>query len=270
MDVETIKLHLYRYGFVENYFLWKYQGKKNVTDEMSSSDDLHGGSQPESGYENPYRQMVLDAVGPNFGPGLSWKSYNNTEPESSNFYEPSMEAEPNPSMEEEPNPSMDEEPNLECQRFYDLLQAADAKLYPGSSLSQLVVVFRMLNIKMENTLSQRGYNQMIQLLKEALREDNTILDNYYETKKLVRSLGLPVKKIDCCNSGCMLYWVKMRTSHLASFVATRGRKYSSWTVIVTPYNLPPGMCIKEAYMFLTVIVQGPNNPKQKMMFIYNL
>ncbi|OIT21138.1 hypothetical protein A4A49_55622, partial [Nicotiana attenuata] len=120
---------------------------------MSSSGDLHGGTHPESGYENPYRQMILDAAGPNFGHGLSWQSYNNTEPESSHSYEPSMEAEPNPSMEAEPNPSMEEEPNLECQRFYDLLQAADAKLYPGSSLSQLAVVSRMLNIKMENTLS---------------------------------------------------------------------------------------------------------------------
>nr|XP_009763780.1 PREDICTED: uncharacterized protein LOC104215634 [Nicotiana sylvestris]XP_009763781.1 PREDICTED: uncharacterized protein LOC104215634 [Nicotiana sylvestris] len=165
---------------------------------MSSSGDLHGGTQPESEYENPYQKMVLDAAGPNFGHGLSWQSYNNIELESSHSYEPSME--------EEPNPSMEEEPNLECQRFYDLLQAADANLYPGSSLAQLAVVSRMLNIKMENTLSQRCYNQMMQLLKEALTEDNTMLDNYYETKKLVRSLGLLVKKIDCCNYGCMLYW----------------------------------------------------------------
>nr|XP_018623102.1 uncharacterized protein LOC104086815 isoform X2 [Nicotiana tomentosiformis] len=114
MNVETVKLHLYQYGFIENYFLWKYQGETNMTGEMSSSGDLYGGSQPESGYENPYRQMVLDAIGPNFVHGLSWQSYNNTEPESSHSYEPSMEEEHNPSMEEEPNPSMEEELNLEC------------------------------------------------------------------------------------------------------------------------------------------------------------
>ena len=54
-------------------------------------------------------------------------------------------------------------------------------------------------------MSERGYNQMMQLLKEALPEDNTDLDSFYRTKKLVRSLGLPVEKIDCCESGCMLY-----------------------------------------------------------------
>ncbi|XP_075094131.1 uncharacterized protein LOC142161730 [Nicotiana tabacum] len=211
---------------------------------------------------------------------------------------------------------------------------------------------------MENTLSQRGYDQMIQLLKEALPEDNIMLESYYQTKKLVRSLGLPVEKIDCCNSGCMLYWGddedltsckfcgyefkcrvgsrkrklvpykkmyyfpliprlrRLYASHTTvgdmrwhhehiqeegvmrhpsdseawkhfnenhSFFAAEprnvrlglctngfqpfgqlGRKYSSWPVIVTPYNLPPWMCMKEAYMFLTVIVPGPTNPKQKI------
>ncbi|XP_060177806.1 uncharacterized protein LOC132607740 [Lycium barbarum] len=351
IDVEIIEYHLFNFGFVEDYFVWEYQGEKDVIGEIASGNDLHGGSQPESGFDNPYRQMVLDAAGPNFGQGSSWQSYSNIEVDSSHPYEHSMEEEPNSSMEEEPNP--------ESQRFYNLLQAADEKLYPGSFLSQLAVVSRMLNIKMENTLSQRGYNQMIQLLKEALPEDNKVLDSYYQTKKLVRSLGLPVEKIDCCDSRCMLYWgddehltsckfcgnqrykhrvgsrkrklvpykkmyyfpliprlKKLYASHATaadmrwhhehtqedwvmhhpsdseawknfnethSFFAAEprnvrlglctdgfqpfsqsGRKYSSWPVIVTPYNLPPGMCMKEAYMFLTVIVPGPNNPKHKI------
>ncbi|XP_019239593.1 PREDICTED: uncharacterized protein LOC109219589 [Nicotiana attenuata] len=134
--------------------------------------------------------MILDIAGPNIIQGSTWQSDSNVEPESSHPNEPSMEEEPNP----------------ESQKFYDLLQAADAELYPGSSLSQLEVVSRMLNIKMENSLSQRGYDQMMQLFKDVLPKDNIVLDNYYQTKKLVRSLGLPVKKIDCCNSGCMLYW----------------------------------------------------------------
>ena len=41
-----------------------------------------------------------------------------------------------------------------------------------------------------------------------------------------------------------------------------GQQYSSWPIILIPYNLPPWMCMKEAYMFLTVIVSGPKNPKQ--------
>ena len=43
-----------------------------------------------------------------------------------------------------------------------------------------------------------------------------------------------------------------------------GQQYSSWPVIVTPYNLPPWLCMKEEYMFLSVIVPGPKNPKDKL------
>ena len=41
-----------------------------------------------------------------------------------------------------------------------------------------------------------------------------------------------------------------------------GSKYSSWPIIVTPYNLPPWMCMKNPYMFLTVVVPGPDDPTQ--------
>ena len=43
-----------------------------------------------------------------------------------------------------------------------------------------------------------------------------------------------------------------------------GQQYSSWPVIVTPYNLPPWMCMKDEYMFLSIIVPGPRNPKEKL------
>ena len=41
-----------------------------------------------------------------------------------------------------------------------------------------------------------------------------------------------------------------------------GSKYSSWPIIVTPYNLPSWMCMKTPYMFLTVVVPGPDDPTQ--------
>ena len=42
------------------------------------------------------------------------------------------------------------------------------------------------------------------------------------------------------------------------------QQYSSWPIIVTPYNLPPWMFMKETYLFLSIIVPGPNNPKNKI------
>ncbi|KAL0369910.1 UNVERIFIED_CONTAM: hypothetical protein Sangu_0309100 [Sesamum angustifolium] len=36
--------------------------------------------------------------------------------------------------------------------------------------------------------------------------DHSFPLNYYNMKKLIKALGLPMKKIDACKNGCMLYW----------------------------------------------------------------
>ncbi|KAL0387661.1 UNVERIFIED_CONTAM: hypothetical protein Sradi_2647900 [Sesamum radiatum] len=41
-----------------------------------------------------------------------------------------------------------------------------------------------------------------------------------------------------------------------------GKSYSCWPVIIMPYNLPPRMCMKPEYMFLSLIIPGPANPKR--------
>jgi len=39
------------------------------------------------------------------------------------------------------------------------------------------------------------------------------------------------------------------------------RNQSLWPVILTPYNLPPGMCMNTEYLFLTILNSGPNHPR---------
>jgi hypothetical protein len=36
--------------------------------------------------------------------------------------------------------------------------------------------------------------------------------------------------------------------------------YSCWSVFAIPYNLPPALCMKYEYMFLCLIVPGPDHP----------
>ena len=43
-----------------------------------------------------------------------------------------------------------------------------------------------------------------------------------------------------------------------------GQQYSSWPVILMVYNLPPWLCMKETSIFLTMLVPGLRNPKQKL------
>ena len=40
--------------------------------------------------------------------------------------------------------------------------------------------------------------------------------------------------------------------------------YSCWPIIITPYNLPPDLCMTDPFMFLTAIIPGPHNPKARI------
>ena len=42
-------------------------------------------------------------------------------------------------------------------------------------------------------------------MKELLSDDNVMTDSFYETKKIVKVIGLPVYKIHTCLNGCMIY-----------------------------------------------------------------
>ncbi|XP_052734056.1 uncharacterized protein LOC128196612 [Vigna angularis] len=48
------------------------------------------------------------------------------------------------------------------------------------------------------------------------------------------------------------------------YVQASSIPYSCWPVIVTPYNLPPEMCMSKPYMFLTCLIPGPFNPKVRI------
>jgi hypothetical protein len=40
--------------------------------------------------------------------------------------------------------------------------------------------------------------------------------------------------------------------------------YSCWPVILTAYNLPPGMCMRPEFMFLSTVIPGRSSPGQNI------
>ena len=252
----------------------------------------------------------------------------------------------------------EEQPNIEAQQLYNLIDAANEQLWTGcETMTQLSAMARLMTIKADHRLSERAYDDVLHLWKDSLPVENRLPNNFYETKRFMQGLGLPVEKIDCCTSNCMLFWgddvelqfckfcgeqryqenegtatrklrprkqmyyfpLKPRLQRLFASESTavhmrwhaehvveegvmqhcsdalawkhfnetnpnfssetrnvrlglctdgfqpfgmHGKQFSSWPVIVTPYNLPPSMCLKKEVMFLTVIVPGPKNPSQ--------
>ncbi|XP_039122129.1 uncharacterized protein LOC120258759 [Dioscorea cayenensis subsp. rotundata] len=173
-DENTVRYHLMKYGFVSYYYQWIHHGEPS-----EPYIDIHGeqGVTPKATSAGPssynmYEQMVIDAAGLDFSPTY-----------------------------------MDEPPNAAAKKLFDMLRAANQELWPGcENHSQLSAVARMLNMKAEHHLSERCFNDFCQFLKEILPSDNAIPSNFYNTKKLVQGLGLPVEKIHCCLNGCMIYW----------------------------------------------------------------
>ncbi|KAL0377219.1 UNVERIFIED_CONTAM: hypothetical protein Scaly_0839500 [Sesamum calycinum] len=97
-----------------------------------------------------------------------------------------------------------------------------------------------------------------------LPSDHTLSGDYYNTKKLVKDLTLPVDLEYCKFCGDE----ESRNVRLSfcteGFVphGQYGRTYSCWPVIITLYNLPPGMCKSSEYMFLTMVIPDLSNPKR--------
>ena len=102
----------------------------------------------------------------------------------------------------------EETPNIATWKLYDMLRASEQEVWRGNLYghSQLSAVARLLNLKAEHHFSERCYDDLCQFIHEMISEDNVMTDNFYDTKKLIQGLGLPVEKIHGCNNGCMIYW----------------------------------------------------------------
>ncbi|KAL9407317.1 hypothetical protein Peur_004289 [Populus x canadensis] len=244
-------MHLLTKGFMEDYLCWYAHGELFVPDERmeeqvvgstSSASNMH-----EVGNENsnPYRNMVMDAMRMSEG----------------NVRE---------------CPIVEEEPNADAARFFDLLRDSDEPLWDGcTNHSKLSAVAQVFTIKSDHGLSEAGYDKIIEWARSILPEGNRLKENFYAAKSMMKPLGLGYQKIDICPNFCMLYYLEnaemtecMTCGHSRYKPRTDGfnpfgsfaAPYFCWPVILTVYNLPPGMCMRPEFMFLSMVIPGPSSP----------
>jgi hypothetical protein len=55
------------------------------------------------------------------------------------------------------------------------------------------------------SLSDKGFEKLLKIVKEMLPKDNKLPASTYEAKKIVCPLGLEVQKIHACPNDCILY-----------------------------------------------------------------
>ena len=80
-------------------------------------------------------------------------------------------------------------------------------LYPYCKQGQnkLGTTLELLQWKASNSLSDKGFEELLKLIKNLLPEGNTLPETTYEAKKVVCPLELYAEKIHACPNNCILY-----------------------------------------------------------------
>ncbi|XP_073309702.1 uncharacterized protein [Primulina huaijiensis] len=96
----------------------------------------------------------------------------------------------------------------EAEKFYKLIDDSQKELYSGcKKFSKLSFIIRLLHLKCLGKITNKIFNMLLDLLREAF--PNAMKDlpkSYYEAEKLMKQLGLGYEKIDACPNDCTLYW----------------------------------------------------------------
>ena len=148
----------------------------------------HGESTPTSSSPrtlNPMEQMVHDVAGPSF----DWNAT--------------------------------EEPNPEAARFFEVLRESERPLWNGfrdTKSSVMSIVSMLLSIKSECEVTKEAFDRFKHVIGTyIIPSGNSFPDNFHESKKLVKNLGMQYEKIDVCPNNCMLFYGTNIAKHTCDF-----------------------------------------------------
>jgi len=95
----------------------------------------------------------------------------------------------------------------ESKKFEKMLEDHKKLLYPDckQGLKKLGTTLEMLQWKAANGVTDKGFEELLGIVKNMLPEGNELPSTTYEAKKVVCPLGLEVQKIHACPNDCILY-----------------------------------------------------------------
>jgi hypothetical protein len=169
---DIAQLHLYKDGFCDNYSQWTCHGEPYTSNHPPS---------PTIEVDR-MDEMLMNAAGPDF----RWDAR----------YE-------------------EEAPRGKAKDFFDMLTKSEKPLWEIESGSTTIrcerynilsAVTRCLDLKSKHNMSQACFDGMMSLIKSMLPENNNLPENFYQSKRMVKTLGMAYKRIDVCPKFCMLYY----------------------------------------------------------------
>ncbi|WVZ71931.1 hypothetical protein U9M48_020459, partial [Paspalum notatum var. saurae] len=95
----------------------------------------------------------------------------------------------------------------ELKALQSLVEANSQELYPTcKKYTKLRFLIRLLHIKLLGGWTDKNFDLLLDLLNDALPEGSILPRNYYEAKKMIKSIGLGYISIHACSNDCILYW----------------------------------------------------------------
>ena len=129
--------------------------------------------------------------------------------------EPMHEAEENIAEEQQPPNELGQvlvdahrdAETLKESKTFEKMEDHRKTLYPDckQGLKKLGTTLEILQWKVANGVSDKGFEELLGLVKKMLSEGNELPPKTYEAKKVVCPLGLDVQKIHTCPNDCILY-----------------------------------------------------------------
>lgn len=90
--------------------------------------------------------------------------------------------------------------------FTYLLEYAETPLYPGcKKYIRLLTIVTLYKHKTIHGLSDKGFNELLEIVRDMVPYPNTLPDLMYSTKKLLKTFDLGYEKIHACVNDCCLF-----------------------------------------------------------------
>ncbi|XP_042944837.1 uncharacterized protein LOC122278720 [Carya illinoinensis] len=178
--INVVEDHLFIKGIDKNYTQWIFHGEDEIWNEsqVNENDGLENVDDIEEMLDDIYMGTFMDT---NIG-------------ESSTSQDLAL-------------------PELGNKNFEHLWEDSQRQLYPGCvKFSKLAFIVRLLHLKTINNWSNKSFDMLIDLLRQALPDGETLPKSYYEAKQLRRGLGFKYDKIDACKNDCVLFWKEHASS----------------------------------------------------------
>ena len=109
------------------------------------------------------------------------------------------------SLRPEFNLSSEDPATPEVSRFFKLLKDSEEPLHEHTDVSILAFVTRLMAIKSKYFFSNNCYNEILKLLGDVLPKPNKLPKDMYQSKTIIKGLGMDYEKIDVCKNNCMLF-----------------------------------------------------------------